>query len=59
MFQWREAPILVGTQCKNRQQKALVCDTENLRIVYETRENIFSFDNKTQAHRLRGRAWHF
>ena len=44
VFQWREAPILVGLQCINRRQKALVCDTENLRIVYETRENIFSFD---------------
>ena len=46
MFQWREAPILVGLQCKNRRQKALVGDTENLCIVYETRENIFSFDIK-------------
>ena len=34
----------MGSQCINRRQKALVCDTENLRIVYETRENIFSFD---------------
>ena len=44
MFQWRQVPILAGLQCINRQQRALVCDTENLRIVYETRENIFSFD---------------
>ena len=34
----------MGSQCINRRQKALVWDTENLRIVYETRENIFSFD---------------
>ena len=44
VFQRREAPILAGSQSINRQQKVLVCDTENLRIVYETRENIFSFD---------------
>ena len=44
VFQWREALILAGSQCINRQQKALVCDTENLCAVYETRENIFSFD---------------
>ena len=44
MFQWRKAPILVGSQCISRRKKALVCDTENLCIVYENRWNIFSFD---------------
>ena len=32
------------SRCLNRRKKALVWDTKNLRTVYETRENIFSFD---------------